>query len=77
MPVTRHIALNFDPTLLHLGALQLTWHGVFTAVGTMVGIWLAVASAREAGYREDDTLSVALWGAARCFIVVEGSRVPP
>jgi phosphatidylglycerol:prolipoprotein diacylglycerol transferase len=77
MPVTRYSALNFDPTLLYLGALQLTWHGVFTAVGTMVGIWVAVALAREAGYREDDTLSVALWGVvgailgARLFHVID------
>ena len=41
--------------------VQITWHGFFTAVGTLVGIWLAVRWAVQAGYTEDDTFSVAMW----------------
>jgi phosphatidylglycerol---prolipoprotein diacylglyceryl transferase len=57
--------------------LQITWHGFFTAVGTLVGIWLAVRWATRAGYTEDDTFSVAMWGVigaiigARLFHVVD------
>ncbi|GAC1315341.1 MAG: prolipoprotein diacylglyceryl transferase [Chloroflexota bacterium] len=57
--------------------VQITWHGFFTAVGTLVGIWLAVRWATRAGYTEDDTFSVAMWGVvgaiigARLFHVVD------
>ena len=56
---------------------QITWHGFFTAVGTLVGIWLAVRWAVCAGYTEDDTFSVAMWGVigaiigARLFHVID------
>jgi phosphatidylglycerol:prolipoprotein diacylglycerol transferase len=57
--------------------LQITWHGFFTAVGTLVGIWLAVRWATRAGFTEDDTFSVAMWGVigaivgARLFHVID------
>jgi phosphatidylglycerol:prolipoprotein diacylglycerol transferase len=60
-----------------VGPLQVTWHGFFTAVGTLVGIWLAVKWATRAGYTEDDTFSVAMWGVigaivgARLFHVID------
>ncbi|HEV7662173.1 MAG TPA: prolipoprotein diacylglyceryl transferase [Chloroflexota bacterium] len=68
-----------DPTLFKWDGvpLQITWHGFFTAVGTLVGIWLAVRWATRAGFTEDDTFSVAMWGVigaivgARLFHVVD------
>jgi phosphatidylglycerol:prolipoprotein diacylglycerol transferase len=57
--------------------LQITWHGFFTAVGTLLGIWLAVRWATFAGFTEDDTFSVAMWGVigaivgARLFHVID------
>ena len=33
--------LPFDPNV-HLGPLQLAWHGIFTAVGIFFGVWLPV-----------------------------------
>lgn len=57
--------------------MQVTWHGLFTAVGTLVGVWLAVQLAMRAGYTEDETVSVAMWGivgaivGARLFHVVD------
>jgi phosphatidylglycerol:prolipoprotein diacylglycerol transferase len=57
--------------------LQITWHGFFTAVGTLIGIWLAVRWAVRAGFTEDDTFSVAMWGVigaivgARLFHVID------
>jgi phosphatidylglycerol---prolipoprotein diacylglyceryl transferase len=73
------IPINIDPTLFKWDGvpLQITWHGFFTAVGTLVGIWLAVRWAVRAGYTEDDTFSVAMWGVigaiigARLFHVVD------
>lgn len=73
------IPINIDPTLFKWDGfpLQITWHGFFTAVGTLVGIWLAVRWAVRAGYTEDDTFSVAMWGVigaiigARLFHVID------
>jgi phosphatidylglycerol:prolipoprotein diacylglycerol transferase len=72
-----------DPTLFRWDIpivnlpLQITWHGFFTAVGTLVGIWLAVRWATRSGFTEDDTFSVAMWGVvgaivgARLFHVID------
>jgi prolipoprotein diacylglyceryl transferase len=74
IPTIAEITINIDPTLLRWEGLpvQITWHGFFTAVGTLVGIWLAVRWAVQAGYTEDDTFSVAMWGVIGAII---GARV--
>jgi phosphatidylglycerol:prolipoprotein diacylglycerol transferase len=79
IPDVGGIPINIDPTLFKWDGvpLQITWHGFFTAVGTLVGIWLAVRWATRAGYTEDDTFSVAMWGVigaivgARLFHVID------
>lgn len=55
------IDINIDPVLLRLGPLVITWHGFFTAVGVLAGIWLTTRLAVERGFTEDDIMSVALW----------------
>jgi phosphatidylglycerol:prolipoprotein diacylglycerol transferase len=71
------IEINIDPVLLRLGPLMITWHGFFTAVGVLAGIWLATRFAVERGFTEDDIMSVALWCVvggivgARLFHVVD------
>ncbi|MDP8924847.1 MAG: prolipoprotein diacylglyceryl transferase [Chloroflexota bacterium] len=55
------IDINIDPILLRLGPLVITWHGFFTAVGVLAGIWLTTRLAVERGFTEDDIMSVALW----------------
>ena len=42
--------------------LQLTWHGVFTAVGIAAGVYLGAWLARRQGFTEDDAYSIALVG---------------
>ena len=79
IPDVGGIPINIDPTLFKWEGvpLQITWHGFFTAVGTLVGIWLAVRWATRAGFTEDDTFSVAMWGVigaivgARLFHVID------
>jgi phosphatidylglycerol:prolipoprotein diacylglycerol transferase len=77
MPAAGGIPIYIDPSLLILGPIMITWHGVFTAVGTLVGVWLAVKLAQAAGYTEDDVVSVAMWGivgaivGARLFHVID------
>jgi len=71
------IEINIDPVLLRLGPLMITWHGFFTAVGVLAGIWLVTRFAVERGYTEDDIMSIALWCVvggiigARLFHVVD------
>ena len=71
------IEINIDPVLLRLGPLMITWHGFFTAVGVLAGIWLATRFAVERGFTEDDIMSIALWCVvggivgARLFHVVD------
>ena len=71
------IEINIDPVLLRLGPVMITWHGFFTAVGVLAGIWLATRFAVERGYTEDDIMSIALWCVvggiigARLFHVVD------
>jgi phosphatidylglycerol:prolipoprotein diacylglycerol transferase len=50
------------------GPLLITWHGLFTALGLLVGIWLAVRLATCAGIAEDDVTVVALWGTLGAII---------
>ncbi len=56
------IPISLDPTIVVLGPLQFTWHGLFTAVGLAAGIWLAIRQGKTYGLSEDDVMSVALWG---------------
>lgn len=71
------IEINIDPVLVRLGPLMITWHGFFTAVGVLAGIWLATRFAVERGYTEDDIMSIALWSVvggiigARLFHVID------
>ena len=71
------IEINIDPVLLRLGPLMITWHGFFTAVGVLAGIWLATRFGVERGYTEDDIMSIALWSVvggivgARLFHVID------
>ncbi len=71
------IEIDIDPVLLRLGPLMITWHGFFTAVGVLAGIWLVTRFAVERGYTEDDIMSIALWCVvggivgARVFHVVD------
>lgn len=71
------IEINIDPVLLRLGPLMVTWHGFFTAVGVLAGIWVATRFAVERGFTEDDIMSIALWSVvggivgARLFHVID------
>ena len=56
------IEINIDPILVRLGPLIITWHGFFTAVGVLAGIWLATRLGVVRGFHEDDIMSIALWG---------------
>jgi len=71
------IKIGIDPEIGHLGGLILTWHGVFTAIGIALGVWVAVKMAERVGFIEDDSYTIALVGVpagiigARALFVAE------
>ncbi len=54
------IEIDIDPEIREIGELLLTWHGVFTAVGIAVAVYVAVLVGRRLGFIDDDIYSVAL-----------------
>jgi phosphatidylglycerol:prolipoprotein diacylglycerol transferase len=54
------IEIPWDPNITTLGGLLLTWHGLFTAVGILIGVQIALRVARATGVDEDDMYTLAL-----------------
>ena len=54
------IKIGLDPTLFEVGGLEITWHGLFTAVAVIVGVGVAALFARRAGFNEDTIYNIAL-----------------
>jgi phosphatidylglycerol:prolipoprotein diacylglycerol transferase len=54
------IKINLDPELFEVAGLEITWHGLFTAVGVVLGVAVAAAFAKRANYKEDTIYNVAL-----------------
>jgi phosphatidylglycerol:prolipoprotein diacylglycerol transferase len=54
------IKIGLDPTLFEVAGLEITWHGVFTAVGVVVGVTVAATFARRAKIPEDEIYNLAL-----------------
>ncbi len=54
------INININPVVIDTGGFELTWHGLFTAIGIASGVWLAVRLARRARISEDDAMSIAV-----------------
>lgn len=74
------ITIGWDPNIATFGELQLTWHGVFTAVGIAAGVYLGAWLGRRQGFTEDDAYSIALVGVpagiigARLMYVIENQE---
>jgi phosphatidylglycerol:prolipoprotein diacylglycerol transferase len=60
------IKIGIDPEIFEIGGLEITWHGLFTALGVVVGVLMAAFLARRAGMDDDTIYNVAL------FLVVGG-----
>jgi phosphatidylglycerol:prolipoprotein diacylglycerol transferase len=54
------IEIPWDPNIGHIGGLLLTWHGLFTAIGILIGVQIALRLARVMGFDEDDMYTIAL-----------------
>lgn len=76
------IEINLDPNIATFGAVTLSWHGVFTAVGVLVGVFLAGRLAVKRGIKEDDVYTMALYvviggivGARLLFVIENWERL--
>jgi phosphatidylglycerol:prolipoprotein diacylglycerol transferase len=71
------ITIGMNPNIGEFGPLQLTWHGIFTAVGIAGGVYVGAWLGRRQGFTEDDAYSIALVGVpagiigARALYVLE------
>jgi phosphatidylglycerol:prolipoprotein diacylglycerol transferase len=54
------IKIGLDPQLFEVAGIEITWHGLFTAVGVVVGVAVAAVFGRRAGFNEDSIYNVAL-----------------
>jgi phosphatidylglycerol:prolipoprotein diacylglycerol transferase len=65
------IEIGIDPVLFDKWGIEVTWHGLFTALGVIIGVAVATAFARRAGYQEDTIYNVAL-----CLVIggIVGAR---
>ena len=54
------INIRINPVLIDAGGFEITWHGLFTALGIAAGVWLAIRLARQARLNEDDSMSIAV-----------------
>jgi phosphatidylglycerol:prolipoprotein diacylglycerol transferase len=65
------IDIPFDPNLISIGPFTISWHGLFTVLGIVGGVWLAIRLARSR-IPEERTYSVATWGVVGGIV---GARV--
>ena len=71
------IEIPWGPDIISLGSFVLTWHGLFTALGILAGVRVALSLAKATGYDYDDAYALALVGVpsgiigARLLFVVE------
>lgn len=69
--------IGFDPIIAQAGPFQLGWHGVFTALGVLVGIWLGMRRAERFGVPSEPVVTVVTWAVigglagARLFHVLD------
>lgn len=66
------IEIGIDPVILDEWGIEVTWHGLFTALGVIIGVAVSTAFARRAGYQEDTIYNVAL-----CLVIggIVGARL--
>lgn len=71
------IGVGWDPEIVHIGSLAISWHGLFSAVGIAAAVFITARFARRQGIADDDVYSLALWAVigglvgARLFYVIE------
>ena len=67
------IVINIDPNIARIGPFLLSWHGVFSALGIFLGVWLPGKLLSEEGVTDLDTFYPVGWWAVAGGIV--GARL--
>jgi phosphatidylglycerol:prolipoprotein diacylglycerol transferase len=67
------IEINIDPNIARIGPFLLAWHGVFSAIGIFLGVWLPGRLLAEEGVTDLDTFYPVAWWAVAGGIV--GARL--
>ena len=67
------IEINIDPNIARIGPFLLAWHGVFSALGIFLGVWLPGRLLAEEGVTDLDTFYPVGWWAVAGGIV--GARL--
>src|SRR5262249_30870773 len=62
------ITIDIDPVMFQLGGLVISWHGFFSTLGLVAGIWISVQLARRTDMTEDQVLTTALWGVVGAIV---------
>jgi phosphatidylglycerol:prolipoprotein diacylglycerol transferase len=62
------IEIPFDPIMLKLGPILLSWHGFFTLLGVMAGVTLSVQLAKASNINPDYVYNTAIWGVLAAII---------
>jgi phosphatidylglycerol:prolipoprotein diacylglycerol transferase len=75
------IEIPWGPNIGHVFGLLLTWHGLFTAGGILIGVQVALRLSRVMSFDEDDMYTIALVavpagivGARALFVIEHWSR---
>src|SRR5579884_2170176 len=55
------MVIDIDPNLVVLGPFVLSWHGLFSAIGLAVGIWIATRLLRGGPVSDDELMTTAFW----------------
>jgi phosphatidylglycerol:prolipoprotein diacylglycerol transferase len=67
------IHINVDPNLVRIGPLLFSWHGLFGAIGVMVGMWLPGKMLVEDGATTIDAFYPVAWAAVVAGLI--GARL--
>ena len=62
------IEIPFDPIMLKLGPVLLSWHGFFTLVGVIAGVALSAWLAKADGMNPDYVYNTAIWAVLAAII---------
>ena len=71
------IELGFDPNLVQIGTVTISWHGILTAIGVIGAVQFVLWMAGKRGLDVDNVTTVATWGivggviGARLFFVID------
>ncbi len=69
--------VTFDPILAQLGPFQIGWHGIFTALAVLAGVWLGTRRAERFGFEAEPVGALVVWAVvggligARLFHVLD------